>query len=362
MPQHAQPHKHGRGQQIRWYGEPDPVTGKRKRYGKTLPNKELAREYRDEQLGYAKHPFTVAELVERFLANYGWKTAQTKRGAAYKLSKLPESILTLPAETVALNELQAWSNSLSAGYRWEATQGVKQLFKWAHDTELLSRNVAARLRNPQPEREETPPFESWEEVEAVAAALGPKHGHLAVFLAATGLRPQELIALERRDVNRSGDVAILAVERCLTTDGKIALPKNGKKRSLPLSERALAAIDAHPYTHVKLLLPSSKGRIMDYRAWRRNHWNPALIECGFVTPDGTADRGPYALRHTFATWALREGLATFTVARRMGTSIGMIEKSYGHHATDAFKYEAERFNRMGGLNIDAEGEEEAEAQ
>jgi hypothetical protein len=42
-----------------------------------------------------------------------------------------------------------------------------------------------------------------------------------------------------------------------------------------------------------------------------------MIAAGFVNDDGKADRGKYALRHTYATMALRAGLPTFTVARRL---------------------------------------------
>jgi hypothetical protein len=60
-----------------------------------------------------------------------------------------------------------------------------------------------------------------------------------------------------------------------------------------------------------------------------------MIAAGFVTDEGKADRGRYALRHTYATMALRAGLPTFTVARRLGSSVQMIEATYGHLAEDA---------------------------
>ncbi|MDQ3858024.1 MAG: hypothetical protein M3327_06195, partial [Actinomycetota bacterium] len=71
-------------------------------------------------------------------------------------------------------------------------------------------------------------------------------------------------------------------------------------------------------------------------------WHPAMLSTGFVDADGKPDRRPYALRHTYAMMALRAGLPTFNVARRMGTSIEMIEKTYGHLALDAEEWELER--------------------
>jgi integrase len=41
------------------------------------------------------------------------------------------------------------------------------------------------------------------------------------------------------------------------------------------------------------------------------------------------------LRHTYATWSLAAGVDLFTLSRRMGTSLGMIDATYGHLAPDA---------------------------
>jgi integrase len=46
-------------------------------------------------------------------------------------------------------------------------------------------------------------------------------------------------------------------------------------------------------------------------------------------------RGPYHLRHTFATEALAAGVSIFELARLMGTSVAMIDRTYGHLARDS---------------------------
>jgi hypothetical protein len=43
----------------------------------------------------------------------------------------------------------------------------------------------------------------------------------------------------------------------------------------------------------------------------------------------------YDMRHTFATWSLAAGMSIFTLSRRMGTSVQMIDATYGHLARDA---------------------------
>jgi integrase len=47
---------------------------------------------------------------------------------------------------------------------------------------------------------------------------------------------------------------------------------------------------------------------------------------------GIASRGPYHLRHTFATEALAAGISIFELAGLMGSSVQMIDSRYGHLA------------------------------
>jgi integrase len=41
------------------------------------------------------------------------------------------------------------------------------------------------------------------------------------------------------------------------------------------------------------------------------------------------------LRHTFATEALAAGVSIFELARVMGTSVHMVDRTYGHLASDS---------------------------
>jgi integrase len=42
---------------------------------------------------------------------------------------------------------------------------------------------------------------------------------------------------------------------------------------------------------------------------------------------GLEHRGPYAMRHTFASWAIAAGLPTFEIAATMGTSLDQLSKT-----------------------------------
>jgi integrase len=95
--------------------------------------------------------------------------------------------------------------------------------------------------NPVRRRKEQRPFESWAELEALAAAIGPRYGPMILFAAATGLRPAEWIALEKRDIDRKERVVLV---RRSFTRGVLKIPKTeANMRAVPLQARALDALD-----------------------------------------------------------------------------------------------------------------------
>ena len=63
-------------------------------------------------------------------------------------------------------------------------------------------------------------------------------------------------------------------------------------------------------------------------------------------------RGPYQLRHTFATEALAAGISIFELARVMGTSVEMIDRTYGHLARDSDEAIRARLNARAGRDGD----------
>jgi integrase len=78
-----------------------------------------------------------------------------------------------------------------------------------------------------------------------------------------------------------------------------------------------------------LVFPSPNGGYFDLHNFRNRYWKPAQLAAA-ITPL----RRVYDLRHTFATFALRAGISTFELSRYMGTSLGMIDRHYGHLARD----------------------------
>jgi integrase len=61
--------------------------------------------------------------------------------------------------------------------------------------------------------------------------------------------------------------------------------------------------------------------------WRE--WTPALRAAGIP------HRRIYDTRHTFCSWALRDGVSLFLLSRIMGTSIALLDSTYGHLVPDS---------------------------
>ena len=101
---------------------------------------------------------------------------------------------------------------------------------------------------------------------------------------------------------------------------------------MPLRERVVAALERLPH-HRGILFPAPEGGRIDINNWRSRQWTPALAAAGIE------HRRIYDLRHTYASWSLAANIDIFTLSRRMGTSVKMIDQTYGHLITGADVHE-----------------------
>jgi integrase len=194
---------------------------------------------------------------------------------------------------------------------------------------------------------------SWPELELVAAELPLRYRAIPFFAGGSGLRPEEWLALERRDVDRHQRV--VSVQRVFTNGRVSEYPKTDRsRRRVPLRKRVFEALDAIPARiDTPILFPGRHGGHLDLHNFRERHWKAALRGAGLEY------RRPYDLRHTYAMFSIAAGISLFALARRMGTSIEMIDKTYDHLAPDADEYELglldafdARFSVAGGHLLD----------
>jgi len=221
-------------------------------------------------------------------------------------------------------EVAAWTRTLPEGSRYGIVQALRQALEAAVRWGQMKTNPAKLAgSNPQPKRDEVEHFEPTE-IELLADELGAVYGPLVVVAAYTGLRPSEWSALEWRDVDR--DAGVLTIERAFSYGQVKAVKTKGSRRRVPLPARAAAALELVPRRlDTRLVFPGPRGAHIDLRNWRKREWKPALEAAGLPR-----ERRPYDLRHSFATWALAAGVPAYDVARYMGTSVRMLDLTYGH--------------------------------
>jgi integrase len=221
-------------------------------------------------------------------------------------------------------EIASWQAKLPERWRHDVMQALRQTLeaavRWGH----MGGNPAKLAgRNPQPPPRPVRAY-TLAELDALAAELSVRYRPLPAFAAATGLRPEEWGAAERRDVDRRE--RILNVRRTISSGEVVELGKTSRsRRQVPLSRRALEALDElTPRLNTPLLFPAPAAGLIDLHNFRNREWAPAVEASGVRRP-----ARPYDLRSTFASNALAAGVSVFELARVMGTSVQMIERHYG---------------------------------
>jgi site-specific recombinase XerD len=328
--QRGEPYRLAKGRWGLRYRDRD---GVRQRTREKFPSKSAAyRHYREvvepTLRGEApRRELTLAELVDLYLERHAAtvrpRTITTLRERlAHALAAFGDVPLA-DLERMS-GEVAAWMAMLPERSRYGIVQALRQTLGAAVRWGYMTANPALLAgRNRQPAPRPVRVFDR-AEVAALAAELSPRYRTLPEFVAATGFRPEEWQALERREVDRTGRHA--NVVRTVSGGEVVELGKtSGARRQVPLSRRALDALDPiPPRLDTPLLFAAPGGGVLDLDNFRRREWAPAVEAAGVAAPARI-----YDLRSTFASEALAAGVSAFELARIMGTSVRMIERHYG---------------------------------
>jgi integrase len=167
-----------------------------------------------------------------------------------------------------------------------------------------------------------------EQVNALAAECG-KCGNLIELLAATGLRINEALALQVRDVDFQSAKLLVARTWTMTSSGKkiLGATKNREDRTIFLSEQMLTLLK--PLTASKgkddFVFTGANGDALDYGYFRRAYFTRAVKKLGLdeVTI--------HWLRHTCASMLIRIGAPITTISEILGhSSIKITLDTYSH--------------------------------
>jgi integrase len=269
---------------------------------------------------------TLDELVEHYLATHV-AAANTLRTIRERTVRLRRQFGDQRVDRIPHSELRAWSTTLPAGSRYGTIKIVRQVFRYASKVYRFE-NPAADLQLGQEPRRDVEVFEP-DEIAAICRHLDNQDGAMVRLGFATGLRPEELFALERADVDRNAGV--LQVRRTICRGEVREAGKTPKSlRPVPLTSAALEAYDSLALSLVdRKLFPSPTGKWMDLHNFSERFWRPALEAAGVpYRPFGT-------LRHSFASRAIAAGVPAAELAVVMGTSVKQIERTYHRQLRDS---------------------------
>lgn len=321
---------------VRWYDE----KGKRRERG-GFDTKTAGREWLDTKvdgvlalrrgdlpaLRRQQMP-TFAELVAEYLAQHTAE-ANTLRTLRDRLRYATDTFGDTRVDRLDPQAIGAWRKGLPDRSAWGVHKALRQVLHYAVRVKLVDENVATLVPNPEPKRREVPTFESVADLEAIADELEARYRPIPLLVGLTGLRPEEWLALERRDVDKRAGVIHV---RRVYTDGQVKLYGKQERslRAVPMPLRAAEALGELPTRlDSPLLFTGDRGGHTSLHEWRRDVWTPALKAAGLP------HRGPYALRHTYASFAIAAGVSLFELARFMGTSVEQIDRTYGHLLPDS---------------------------
>jgi integrase len=181
----------------------------------------------------------------------------------------------------------------------------------------------------------------------------PVQRALLVFFWCTGSRPQDIMAVAKSDLDLAKRVIRLPNLKTGTRTGVRA-------RELPLTEEMIGALtdrdawlggiaatqkrtlDCTPSDAMRRLaspwlFPTKFGERLHMTAYR-TALKSAFVRAGNIPLD------LMRFRHAFATRWLAAGGDIFSLAKMMGTSVAMIEATYGHLSKDHLRAVVERMN------------------
>lgn len=271
-------------------------------------------------------PMTLGEFVPVFLERHGTTVRpRTKATLTERLRSATADYKDVPLRDLErmVDELAGWAAKQPAGVRHHRVAALSQCLntavRWGH---MASNPVPAIGRNPKPPKGEIRAF-TLQEIKTISEELPAAYRAIPGFAAATGLRPEEWMVLERRDIDRAS--RIVTVTRTLSNGEIVPLAKtSGSRRQVPLSKLAIAALDATPARlDNRLLFPAPRGGVLNIDNWRRRVWRPAIVAGGVAQPARI-----YDLRSTFASNAIAAGIGLHALARVMGTSVAVLEERY----------------------------------
>jgi integrase len=209
--------------------------------------------------------------------------------------------------------------------------------RWGIEEELLAKNFYSRLFKSIPKSQRSGRsrkcFEK-NEIEQILAAFASNefvskfsvfpHSHYrsyVEFLALTGFRPEEAIALTWGDIKNSRIIVSRAYSQ-----GILKSTKTYESRNFPINSQLNKLLESLSRTQ-NLIFPAPEGGYINQHNFGERYWKPIVKK--LVVAGEVGEYLPtYNLRHSWITRMLRSGLDVATVAKLAGNKPDTIMRHY----------------------------------
>ena len=316
-----------------WSGRGRPAAGfLTKRLAEAWLDDVLAQARRAELPGMVRTGATVADAAAEWLRYVEHDRAckpSTLTDYRHTADRIVRELGTERLEDVTPEMLERWKVTLTVSNRTVAKYLVilHGIFRRAMKVWELPRNPAASVERPRFRVSDDLEAFSPEEVWALVRAAGSERDACLFLTAAfTGLRMGELLALEWRDVDFTGEA--IRVRRSYNVHGGLGSPKSGKVRSVPMvpdvAKHLARLAGREDFVEPEdLVFPGALGRFQDASSVRVRY--QAALERAALRPLRFHD-----LRHTFGTLAVRRAEVP-AVQAWMGHAYIQTTMRYVHH-------------------------------
>jgi integrase len=189
---------------------------------------------------------------------------------------------------------------------------VRYVFATAQADGFIGSTPCVRVSLPrrQPEDEVTAANPS--AVHAISMTIDERYRLLVRFLAATGCRIGEALALHTDDLIFVPAVRV-RISRTVHDDGTLGPTKSRRSRIVSLPPWIVPELRTHLATlDGPLLFPAPSGKPLPVRRFSGRYWRPAAKAAGF------AGVTPHQIRHLHATQLIELGRPVTEVAARLG--------------------------------------------
>jgi len=286
---------------------------------KVTPFKDIWEFYLKASLISESTRLKVIQYITRDLAN--WYSPSDSIITFLEKGKYKESTRLERARYIYA-ALNLWGKR--KGQEYPETRQVKDYLS------EIKRMDAKRRRQTSPQG-----YEDWE-IKVILEeikTINPKYWYYFYFLASTGMRPGEVVALTWGDIRHSsnGSKFYVSVNKAVNCQ-QVKETKTGKARIVPIDSELIRTLHemsgSNPVEDItRLVFTDDSGEHVSHIYATRQVWNKAVNK---LIDEGVIDRRlkPYSLRRAYITRLIRSGLDPATVAEIAGNSSEIIHRNY----------------------------------